>query len=170
MTLWDLASLSRKEKCTVCWAWSLFPLLQRRIGRRAQAQSTGLCFIRAGRSPIDNPVGERPRQRIDEQCEEECGDEQEQRQDDVLLVVAPHQVEKTLEGVGEPGEGGVRAAEEAGQGSKGWVRCCLPWQHPTDFLPLLFCWQPFPPVGHCGRQKPAKKLPVLQHFGDGNRW
>lgn len=82
-------------------------------------KSTGLCFIRAGSSPVDNPVGERPRQRVDEQCEEECGDEQEQRQDDVLLVVAPHQVEKTLEGVGEPGEGGVRAAEEAGQGSKG---------------------------------------------------
>lgn len=92
-------------------------------------------MIRARRSPIDNPVGERPRQRVDEQCEEECGDEQEQRQDDVLLVVAPHQVEKALEGVGEPGEGGVRAAEDE---NKGAVRCSLPWQLSTDFLLFVY--------------------------------
>lgn len=93
-----------------------------------------LVFLRAARSPIDDPVGERPRQRVDEQCEEERGDEQQQRQDDVLLVVAPHQVEETLEGVGQPGEGGVRAAEGAGQKNKGSVRGPSPRQPSSDWL------------------------------------
>lgn len=72
----------------------------------------------AGRSSVDNPVGERSGQRVEEQCEEQCRDEQQQRQDDVLLVVPPHQVDETLERIGEPREGSVGTAEEAGHGDK----------------------------------------------------
>lgn len=137
----------------------------------AQAPSTGLCFLRTARSPVDDPVGERPRQRVDEQCEEDCGDEQEQRQDDVLLVVAPHQVEETLEGVGEPGEGGVRTAGVGGAKEQRFSQ-----RRSTDFLLLLYfqagfsffvvftgvftCWSRPP-------EKIAKTLFVLHYYGNG---
>lgn len=60
-------------------------------------------------SSVDYLLRNGPRQRVEEQSEEQHADEQHQGDDDVLLVAPPHQVEETLERIDEPGEGRVRS-------------------------------------------------------------
>lgn len=65
---------------------------------------------------VDDPLGDGAGQRVEQQGQEQHGDEQDQRDDDVLLVASPHQVKETLEGVDEPGEGSVRTAVRGREG------------------------------------------------------
>lgn len=59
---------------------------------------------------VDNLLRDGSWQGVEKQGQEQHSDQQDQGDDDVLLVVAPHQVEKTLERVDKPGEGRVGTA------------------------------------------------------------
>lgn len=71
----------------------------------------GVCEVCVGLAVCDSSTDYLLRngswQRVEQQGEEERRDEQHQRDDDVLLVVFPNQVEETLEWIDKPREGGV---------------------------------------------------------------
>ena len=60
---------------------------------------------------INDLLGDGCRESVKQQGNEQSSDEEDQGYDDVFLVIPPDQVEETLEGVHEPGKGGVGAAD-----------------------------------------------------------
>lgn len=66
-------------------------------------------------SSVDHLLWKSSRQRVEQQDEEQHCDQEEQGEDNVFLVVLPHQVEETFERIDEPRERSVRAAGVRGE-------------------------------------------------------